>query len=88
MADVGLDLQLYLWSMIDKRREKHKNIDYLQVFELEVIGEGKIQVVNYSQEQPDIKEVYFLPEIENPYHGKLYAIDDGEHSTLMLASDY
>lgn len=53
-SKVGLDLQLLLWLLIDKRKEKGIAVDYLQVFELSVIQKYgiAIQSVIHKQEVP------------------------------------
>jgi len=33
---VGLDIQMVLWSMIDQRKAKGVQVDYLQVFQLSI----------------------------------------------------
>ena len=75
-----------MWSLIDNMKVEK---DYLQIFELEVIGEGdtRIQVITHRQEQPD----YHSPIVYIPYgpfyQGKVWAIDDGSGSVMCLPSE-
>lgn len=81
-AEIPLLLQLFMWSCVDSLPPKR---DYLQVFELSE-KDGKQRVVHRS-EQPEYKAEYLLAS-EVPITEKLYVIDDGEHSTMLLASEY
>lgn len=62
-TEVGLDIQLTLWSMIDKRKKTGIEVDYLQVFELSINSKGGISVqkVIHRQECPPAIDTYFLP---------------------------
>lgn len=66
-------------------------MDYLQVFRLEVDGEGNLHI-HYGQEQPEHKKTYSLttigakmPEVNGR---KIYIIDDGTHVTMLLVEEY
>ena len=39
-------------------------------------------------EQPEYRMEYLLPTISNPVTAKVYVIDDGDHSTMLLAEEY
>ena len=60
--------------------------DHFQVFNLEIIND--IQRIHHFSEQPAYSMEYLLPTIENPITAKIYVIDDGEHSTMLLAEEY
>lgn len=93
--EIGLDIQMILWSMIDELRKNDKFIlDYLQVFELEpteIEGED-FQRITHRQEIPayiDIK----IASVEKPVSGKIFVIssrnENGEeYSTVMLSREY
>lgn len=84
MADIPTELQFILWAMVDTL-EIDK--DYLQVFRLS--NEGGKQKIVHSQEQPDYKrEVVFNKTFWEPVVAKVYIIDDGDHSTMLLAEEY
>ncbi len=81
-AAVPLSIQHILWYMTDALTI-HK--DYLQVFELSVI-DGKQHII-HRQEQPDYTKQYNF-NVTNPIAAKIYIIDDGDHSTMLLAEEY
>jgi hypothetical protein len=87
--EVDIRLQLIMWSMIDNLIDKGSvEVDYLQVFKLR--KEGASIVVEHSQEEPEYKEVYSL-ELEDgelDSEIKIYVIDSGEYSTMLLAEEY
>jgi hypothetical protein len=80
-------LQIILWYTIETMAIKEK--DYLQIFELsEVIQNGKRkQRIIHFQEQPDFREEFIITTKETITE-KIYIIDDGSYSTMMLASEY
>ena len=81
---VALLLQLFMWQCID---EMPPPKDYLQVFNF-IIEDNKQKII-HSQEQPNYKREYLLKLVDAPiFIGKIFVIDDGEHSTMMLASEY
>ena len=80
---IPLELQLFLWEAIDRMPEPK---DYLQVFRLSV--ENGLQVIRHSSEQPKFEMTYILTTVQMPVTEKLYAIDDGENCTMLLASEY
>lgn len=79
---VQRDLQLILWAMIDLNEQEK---DYLQVFEVTCVM-GKT-VVTHTQEQPEYRKVFTFS-LDLHFVGKIYIIDDGDHSTMMLAEEY
>lgn len=76
------ELVLLLWYLIEAMPEPK---DYLQVFELS--GESGKQKIVHRQEQPPYEQVHLLDWAE-PVTAKLFVIDDGDHSTMLLASEY
>ena len=81
-STIPIDLQLFLWECVDQLPEER---DYLQVFDLEQVG--TMQSITHRSEQPEYRKVYLLPS-ESPITEKIYVIDDGDHSTMLLASEY
>lgn len=77
---VSLNIQLILWNMIDDLQEVIK-LDYLQIFNL------TDNIITHSQEQPEYKNI-----IKNPFTVleplKIYVIDNGSYSTMLLAKEY
>lgn len=81
-SKIPLDLQLFMWECVDQLPLKR---DYLQVFDLEQVG--TMQSITHWSEEPEYRKVYLLPS-EKPITEKLYIIDDGDHCTMLLASEY
>ncbi len=88
--EVGLDIQLTLWSMIGKRKETGIEVDYLQVFELSINSKDGISVqkVVHKQECPPASDTYFLPMIETPIKMTIWAIDSEEYCIMLLPEEY
>ena len=82
-SEIPLELQIFMWECIDRLPE---NRDYFQVFKLENIND--IQRITHFSEQPEYRMEYLLPTIANPVTAKVYVIDDGDHSTMLLAEEY
>ena len=80
-AEIPLELQLFLWSCIDRLPEER---DYFQVFKLEALGE--MQRISHTSEQPEYHMEYIIP-TEKPITAKLYVIDSEEYSTMLLAEE-
>ena len=79
---IPLELQLFMWECVEKM---HGEKDYLQVFELK--AEGPMQSISHSSEEPEYHRVYLIPS-DAPITAKIYIIDDGDHSTMLLAEEY
>ena len=75
---IPLELQLFLWECVEHMPAPK---DYLQVFELSL--SGSMQSVTHSSEEPEYRKVYMMPS-DAPITEKLYIIDDGDHSTMLL----
>jgi len=80
--NISLELQIFMWDCIDNLSEPK---DYLQVFNLSVVG--SLQRIIHSTEEPEYKKEYLIPSY-NPITEKVYVIDDGDHSTMLLAEEY
>ena len=79
---IPIELQLFMWGCIDQLPEPR---DYLQVFDLEQVG--IMQSITHRSEQPEYLKVYLLT-FKKPIVEKVYVIDDGDNSTMLLASEY
>ena len=76
-------LQVFMWHCIDNMPLPK---DYLQVFSL-TVENGKAKIKHF-QEEPDYQKEYSL-NVDAPFFvGKIFVIDDGEHSVIMLAEEY
>lgn len=79
---IPIELQLFMWACIDQLPEPR---DYLQIFDLKQID--CMQSITHRSEQPEYRKVYLLPS-EKPITQKIYVIDDDDHSTMLLATEY
>lgn len=83
---ISWELQSFMWNMID---EISIQKDYFQVFKLSEknIDGQRYQYIRHFQEVPEYsKEIVF--QSDNPVTCKIYVIDDGDHSTILLAEEY
>lgn len=80
-SKIPVKLQIFMWSCIESVSEA----DYLQIFRLEPIE--TIQKITHEQEQPQFNRKYLIP-TDHPIIAKVYIIDDGEHSIMLLANEY
>lgn len=81
-SSIPLELQLFIWECVDCMPAPK---DWLQVFELKPVG--ILQSITHRAEEPVYKMEYVIP-MENPIAEKVYIIDDSDHSTMLLASEY
>ena len=57
----------------------------LQLFNLQ--PSGAMQRLTHTSEEPEYHMVYLIPS-DAPITAKIYIIDDGDHSTMLLAEEY
>ncbi|HRR76618.1 MAG TPA: DUF960 family protein [Ruminococcus sp.] len=81
-STIPIEQQLFLWECVERMPAPK---DYLQVFELSPLG--YMQSITHSSEEPEYRQVYMIPS-DAPIKEKLYIIDDGDHSTMLLANEY
>ena len=79
---IPFELQLFLWECVERMPAPK---DYLQVFELKPVG--NLQSITHSSEEPAYKMEYVIP-MENPIADKVYILDNGDCSTMLLSSEY
>ncbi|QAA30357.1 DUF960 family protein [Clostridium manihotivorum] len=86
---IPLELQLFMWNSINSLKNKDIQLDYLQVFTLTKpkYNEQHIQIIEHRQEIPEHKRKYKLNSI-NVINAKIFVIDSGEYSTMMLSEEY
>ena len=83
-------IQLFLFTCVEIMNDKTTGqLDYLQVFKLDTVGEGDTRMlhIRHEQEQPDAKMDYVLPTGEE-VNCKVYIIDDIDYVTMLLAEEY
>ncbi len=88
-AEIPLDIQLMLFESIEVMREKVQELDWLQIMKLEGITKDGVSVLRilHEQEVPEGHIEYYLP---YEFEGKqtVYVIDDVDHVTMLLKSEY
>lgn len=86
--EIPEEIQLELWIMIEKiRRIEKLELSYLQVFQLSN-QDGKQKII-HSQEQPEYhNEILVSLSCQPVENTKIFVIDDGNHSTMLLAEEY
>ena len=87
---IPLEIQLMMFDSIGFMRKKSDGeLDYLQVFKLETIGEEVNYLLNirHEQEIPEEKIEIVVP-VSEPINEKVYVIDDVDHVTMLLAEEY
>ena len=87
--EIPLVFQLFMWSCIETLKEQGKELDYLQVFELTGKGgeDGFLQRIEHRQEVPEYRKTYVV-QCREPITAKIFVIDDGAYSTMLLAEEY
>jgi len=82
--EIPIELQVFIWNCITNLSVEK---DYLQVFELSSTETG-LQKIIHIQEQPDYKKEYLIDMPFEAVETKIFVIDDGDHSTMLLAEEY
>ena len=90
---IPTEIHMFLYRIIENLREK-KQLDYLQVFELELADDEKMLEVRHKQEEPEHNELHFMVvpvDVEyfvknkDKWNGKkIYIIDDGVAVTTVF----
>ena len=74
-------LQIFLIYLLNVKK------DYLQVFEIEPIDANLLKI-EHRQEVPKYKSDIVVKNVGISSKVKIFVIDDGEYSTMMLSSEY
>ena len=82
---VDLSLQILLWNLVDDLKVEK---DYLQVFKLSRVGD--IINIEHTQEVPEYKLFIKVnaEDLEFNEEIKIYVIDSGAYSTMLLSEEY
>ena len=75
-------LQIIMWELV---KNLPVDTDYLQVFSLSPDING--QRIIHTQENPDYKKEYVF-NLDTAVIGKVFVIDDGTHSTMLMNYEY
>ncbi|URN83910.1 DUF960 family protein [Acetobacterium wieringae] len=90
-AEIPIETQQMIFTLMNKAKQTLPAMDYLQVFKLaKVSSNGSyLQRLTHTQEIPPFEETVFLvlPE-DQIITTKIFVIDDGDHHTFLLASEY
>ncbi len=74
--EVGLDLQILLWSLIDIWKKEYKDaIDYLQVIELEVVEFRTLNIRVIHKKEVPLKEEEHNFLVSTPLEARIFCID-------------
>lgn len=80
---MSLLLQLFMWECIDRINVPK---DYLQVFKCTAF-DGKQKLI-HIQEEPEYRKEYLFLTDAPFFVGKIYVIDNGFYSVMMLSEEY
>lgn len=82
---IDLQLQILLWSLVDNLKVEK---DYLQVFKLSRVGD--VINIEHTQEVPKYKSFIKVnaKDLEFKEEIKIYVIDSGVYSTMLLSEEY
>ena len=82
---IDLQLQILLWSLVDNLKIER---DYLQVFKLSRAGD--FINIEHTQEVPEYKSFIKVnaEDLEFNEEIKIYVIDSGVYSTMLLPEEY
>lgn len=90
-AEVPIETQLMIYDCLERTKQTLTVMDYLQVFKLDKVSSNGsyLQQVVHSQEVPPFEKTVYLTLPEDQIIiTKIYVIDDGDHHTFLLASEY
>ena len=79
--EIPIDLQIFMWQLIEELKDTTGDVDYLQVFTISIVdeSENKVRII-HSQEVPEYKKVWIF-KVSEP-------CNDETHSTMLLANEY
>ena len=82
--NLPIEMTVLLWDLIDYLTIE---IDYLQIFEINPLGLGIVEVV-HKQEVPEYEAIIYIQNDLIKDKLKIYAIDSIEYSTMMFSNEY
>lgn len=82
--------QLEIWDIISDFVESGAEVDYFQIFEFEVaeIDGKKVQKIIHKQENPEYEKEHTTILQGNGFNGRVWVIDDVDHSTMLFPEEY
>ena len=90
-SEIPAITQVIIFDCLEKSRQSLEKMDYLQIFELKKIRSNgtDLQKILHKQEIPVFEESILLELPEDLIiNTKVFVIDDGDHHTFLLASEY
>ena len=86
---IPLDIQIFIWQLIEDLKDTVGEVDYLQVFDISIADKTEETVrIIHSQEVPQYKKIWIVKASEPCDDEKIFVIDDDTHSTMLLAEEY
>lgn len=82
--NLPVEIAMLLWDLIDNLIIEK---DYLQIFEINPIGLGVVEIV-HKQEVPEYEASIYIQNDLIKDKLKIYAIDSMEYSTMMFSNEY
>lgn len=82
--NLPVEIVILLWELIDKLTIEK---DYLQIFDINPIGLGIVEIVN-KQEVPEYEATVCIQNDLIKDKLKIYVIDSIEYSTMMFSNEY
>lgn len=84
---VPVEIQFFLWSLIDEQVQKGNEVDYFQKFELKITEKG--QEILHSQEEPSRSRKTLL-KIPNEccVNRTIWVIDSEAYQTMLFPEEY
>lgn len=90
-TEIPIETQQMIFTLMNKAKQTLAKMDYLQVFKLDKVSSNgsSLQGLTHTQEIPPFEETVYLALPEDQIiTTKIFVIDDGDHHTFLLASEY
>lgn len=86
---IPIDVQIFMWQLIEELKDTIEDIDYLQVFTISTVNESENTIrIIHSQEVPEYKKIWIFEASEPCNEEKIFVIDDWSHAIMLLAKEY
>ena len=82
--NLPIEIAILLWNLIDDLTTEK---DYLQLFEINPIGLGVVEIV-HKQEVPEYESRIYIQNHKIKDQLKIYVIDNVEYRTMMFSNEY
>lgn len=89
-TQISHQVQLACWRLIDRENQLENELDYLQIFEFEIITPRHLAII-HRQEEPERVNQAIIELVGDglaPCVEKLWVIDDGSTQTMLLPEEY